>query len=186
MVSNALVAAGLCIASGADAPKVFAALEHLQGAPGRLERVGEKNGAPIFVDYAHKPDALDKVLATLRPLASRRLMVVFGCGGDRDQGKRPIMGAIANAQADLVIITDDNPRSENAGAIRAAIMAQAPGALEIADRAQAIRHAVSLLQSGDVLVVAGKGHETGQIIGIKTLPFSDHEAIRAALAECAA
>jgi UDP-N-acetylmuramoyl-L-alanyl-D-glutamate--2,6-diaminopimelate ligase len=186
MVSNALVAAGLCIASGADAPKVFAALEHLQGAPGRLERVGEKNGAPIFVDYAHKPDALDKVLATLRPLAARQLMVVFGCGGDRDQGKRPIMGAIASAQADLVIVTDDNPRSENAGAIRAAILAQAPGAVEIADRAQAIRHAVSLLQSGDVLVVAGKGHETGQIIGTKTLPFSDHEAIRAALAECAA
>jgi UDP-N-acetylmuramoyl-L-alanyl-D-glutamate--2,6-diaminopimelate ligase len=186
MVSNALVAAGLCIASGADAPKVFAALEHLQGAPGRLERVGEKNGAPIFVDYAHKPDALDKVLATLRPLASRQLIVVFGCGGDRDQGKRPIMGAIASAQADLVIVTDDNPRSENAAAIRAAIVAQAPGALEIADRAQAIRHAVSLLQAGDVLVVAGKGHETGQIIGTKTFPFSDHEAIRAALAECAA
>ena len=186
MVSNALVAAGLCIASGADAPKVFAALEHLQGAPGRLERVGEKNGAPIFVDYAHKPDALDKVLATLRPLAERKLLVVFGCGGDRDQGKRPIMGAIANAQADLVIVTDDNPRSENAGAIRAAILAQAPGALEIADRAQAIRHAVSLLQAGDVLIVAGKGHETGQIIGTKTLPFSDHEAIRTALAECAA
>jgi UDP-N-acetylmuramoyl-L-alanyl-D-glutamate--2,6-diaminopimelate ligase len=186
MVSNALIAAGLCIASGADAPKVFAALEHLQGAPGRLERVGEKNGAPVFVDYAHKPDALDKVLATLRPLAAGKLMVVFGCGGDRDQGKRPIMGAIASAHADLVIVTDDNPRSENAAAIRAAILAQAPGALEIGDRAQAIRHAVSLLQAGDVLVVAGKGHETGQIIGTTTLPFSDHEAIRAALAEQAA
>ena len=186
MVSNALVAAGLCIASGADAKKVFAALEHLEGAPGRLERVGDKKGAPIFVDYAHKPDALDKVLATLRPLASGKLMVVFGCGGDRDQGKRPIMGAIAAAHADLVIVTDDNPRMENPATIRAAILAQAPGALEIADRAQAIRHAVSLLQSGDVLVVAGKGHETGQIVGTKTLPFSDHEAVRAALSECAA
>jgi UDP-N-acetylmuramoyl-L-alanyl-D-glutamate--2,6-diaminopimelate ligase len=186
MVSNALVATGLCIASGADAAKVFAALEHLSGAPGRLERVGEKNGAPIFVDYAHKPDALDKVLATLRQLASGKLIVVFGCGGDRDQGKRPIMGAIASAQADIVIVTDDNPRSEDPASIRAAILAQAPHALEIGDRAQAIRHAVSLLQKGDVLVVAGKGHETGQIVGYKTLHFSDHDAVRAALSECAA
>ena len=186
MVSNALVAAGLCIASGSDAQKVFAALEHLQGAPGRLERVGDKNGAPIFVDYAHKPDALDKVLATLRPLASGKLMVVFGCGGDRDQGKRPIMGAIAAAHADLVIVTDDNPRSEDPAQIRAAVLAQAPGALEIADRADAIRHAVSVLQPGDVLVVAGKGHETGQIVGAKTLPFSDHDAVRSALSECVA
>ncbi len=184
MVSNALVAAGLCIASGSDAQKVFAALQHLEGAPGRLERVGDKNCAPIFVDYAHKPDALDKVLGTLRPLASGKLMVVFGCGGDRDQGKRPIMGAIAAAHADLVIVTDDNPRMEDPAQIRAAILAQAPGALEIADRALAIRHAVSMLQSGDVLVVAGKGHETGQIVGTKTLPFSDHEAVRAALSEC--
>lgn len=186
MVSNALVAAGLCIASGSEAAKVFAALEHLSGAPGRLERVGEKNGAPVFVDYAHKPDALDKVLATLRPLASGQLILVFGCGGDRDQGKRPIMGAIASAQADVVIVTDDNPRSENPAEIRASILAQAPGALEIGDRAAAIRHAVSLLKTGDVLVVAGKGHETGQIVGGKTLPFSDHDAVRSALAEYAA
>ena len=186
MVSNALVAAGLCIASGSEAAKVFAALEHLSGAPGRLERVGEKNGAPVFVDYAHKPDALDKVLATLRPLASGKLIVVFGCGGDRDAGKRPIMGAIANAQADVVIVTDDNPRSEDPARIRAAILAEAPRALEIADRAAAIHHAVALLQKGDVLVVAGKGHETGQIVGTKTLPFSDHDAVRAALAESAA
>ena len=186
MVSNALVAAGLCIASGSEAAKVFAALEHLSGAPGRLERVGEKNGAPVFVDYAHKPDALDKVLATLRPLASGKLIVVFGCGGDRDAGKRPIMGAIANAQADVVIVTDDNPRSEDPARIRAAILAEAPRALEIADRATAIHHAVALLQKGDVLVVAGKGHETGQIVGTKTLPFSDHDAVRAALAESAA
>jgi len=186
MVSNALVAAGLCIASGADASKVFGALKHLSGAPGRLERVGEKNGAPIFVDYAHKPDALDKVLATLRPLASERLILVFGCGGDRDQGKRAIMGEIAAAHADVVIVTDDNPRSEDPAKIRAAILAQAKSALEMGDRAAAIRHGVSLLQAGDVLVVAGKGHETGQIVGTTTLPFSDHEAVRAALAECAA
>jgi UDP-N-acetylmuramoyl-L-alanyl-D-glutamate--2,6-diaminopimelate ligase len=183
MVSNALVAAGLCIASGSPAADVFAALDSLSGAPGRLERIGERRGAPVFVDYAHKPDALEKVLAALRPLARRRLMVVFGCGGDRDAGKRPIMGEIAARLADLVIVTDDNPRSENPAAIRAAILAAAPGALEIGDRAQAIRHAVSLLEDGDVLVVAGKGHETGQIVGTSVLPFSDHDAVRAALQE---
>ena len=186
MVSNALVAAGLCITSGSDASQVFAALSKLQGAPGRLERVGERHGAPIFVDYAHKPDALDKVLATLRPLASGKLILVFGCGGDRDQGKRPIMGAIAAAHADLVIVTDDNPRSEDPAKIRAAILAEAPGAIEIGDRAAAIRHGVSLLQKGDVLVVAGKGHETGQFVGATILPFSDHEAVRSALVELAA
>jgi UDP-N-acetylmuramoyl-L-alanyl-D-glutamate--2,6-diaminopimelate ligase len=137
----------------------------------------------VFVDYAHKPDALEKVLAALRPLARRRLMVVFGCGGDRDAGKRAIMGEIAARLADLVIVTDDNPRSENPAAIRGAILAAAPGATEIGDRAQAIRHAVSLLDEGDVLVVAGKGHETGQIVGAKVLPFSDHDAVRAALQE---
>ncbi|MDB5543410.1 MAG: UDP-N-acetylmuramoyl-L-alanyl-D-glutamate--2,6-diaminopimelate ligase [Hyphomicrobiales bacterium] len=183
MVSNALVAAGLCIASGSPAADVFAALESLAGAPGRLERIGERRGAPVFVDYAHKPDALEKVLAALRPLARRRLMVVFGCGGDRDAGKRAIMGEIAARLADLVIVTDDNPRSENPAAIRGAILAAAPGATEIGDRAQAIRHAVSLLDEGDVLVVAGKGHETGQIVGAKVLPFSDHDAVRAALQE---
>ena len=182
-VSNALVAAGLCIASGEDASKVFAALETLEGAPGRLERVGDKGGAPIFVDYAHKPDALEKTLATLRPFTRGRLIVVFGCGGDRDPGKRPIMGEIASRGADAVIVTDDNPRSENPAAIRAAILAAAPGAREIGDRAEAIRVAVASLGPDDALVVAGKGHETGQIVGDRTLPFSDAESVRAALGE---
>ncbi|HUZ66902.1 MAG TPA: cyanophycin synthetase, partial [Beijerinckiaceae bacterium] len=152
-------------------------------APGRLERVGARRGAPIFVDYAHKPDALEKALAALRPLASNRLIVVFGCGGDRDPGKRPIMGAIAARAADLVIVTDDNPRSENAAAIRQAILAAAPGAVEIGERGQAIKEAVRSLEPGDVLVIAGKGHETGQIVGGRVLPFSDHDAVRSALAE---
>ena len=142
-----------------------------------------RRGAPIFVDYAHKPDALEKVLQALRPLASGRLVVVFGCGGDRDAGKRPIMGEIASRLADTIIVTDDNPRSEEPATIRAAIMTAAPGAREIGDRADAIRTAVAALAPGDVLVVAGKGHETGQIVGATTLPFSDHEAVRAALAD---
>jgi UDP-N-acetylmuramoyl-L-alanyl-D-glutamate--2,6-diaminopimelate ligase len=185
-VENALVAAGLAIASGGDAAAVFAALETLRGAKGRLELVGTCNGAPIFVDYAHKPDALAKALVALRPYARRRLVVVLGAGGDRDQGKRPIMGAIAAEHADRVIVTDDNPRSENPAAIRAAILAGAPGALEIGDRREAIRAAVSALDAGDVLLVAGKGHESGQIVGERVLEFSDHEAVAAALGEKAA
>jgi UDP-N-acetylmuramoyl-L-alanyl-D-glutamate--2,6-diaminopimelate ligase len=181
MVSNALVAAGLCIATGSQPRAVFAALSQLKGAPGRLEKAGEYRAAPIYVDYAHKPDALEKVLQALRPLASRRLFVVFGCGGDRDAGKRAIMGAIAARLADCVIITDDNPRSEDPAAIRAAILAAAPGALNIADRGQAIAHAIGMLEAGDVLVIAGKGHETGQILRDRVIPFSDHEAVRAAL-----
>jgi UDP-N-acetylmuramoyl-L-alanyl-D-glutamate--2,6-diaminopimelate ligase len=184
-VSNALVAAGLCIATGGEPGAVFAALESLEGAPGRLERVGARHGAPVFVDYAHKPDALDKALATLRPFVRARLIVVFGCGGDRDAGKRPIMGQIATQNADVVIVTDDNPRSENPAAIRSAILAAAPGALEIADRGEAIRKAVGMLGQGDALLIAGKGHETGQIVGNATLPFSDHDAARAALKEAA-
>ena len=183
MASNALVAAGLCIASGENADDVFMALESLRGAPGRVEKVGERYGAPVFVDYAHKPDALEKVLAALRPMTSGRLIVVFGCGGDRDRGKRPIMGEIATRCADVVIVTDDNPRSEDPASIRKEILKAAPGALEIGDRAQAIRHAINMLQAGDALVIAGKGHETGQKIGAMTLPFSDHEAARTALAE---
>lgn len=181
-VFNALVAAGLCIATGTEPERVFATLEHLVGAPGRLERVGEANGAPILIDYAHKPDALDKVLQTLRPYAERRLVVVLGCGGDRDAGKRPMMGEIAARLADVVIVTDDNPRSEDPAVIRSAILAAAPGAIEIGDRAEAIRTAVAMLGMGDVLVVAGKGHETGQTIAGTTLPFSDAEAVAAALA----
>jgi UDP-N-acetylmuramoyl-L-alanyl-D-glutamate--2,6-diaminopimelate ligase len=189
--SNALVAAGLCIATG-DAPeRVFAALERLEGAPGRLELVGTRAGAPIFVDYAHKPDALEKALTALRPLARERLLVVFGCGGNRDRGKRPLMGEIAAREADVVIVTDDNPRSENPADIRAAILegarSVAPSKVrEIADRRAAIAAAIADLHAGDVLVVAGKGHETGQIVGDKVLPFSDHEAIRQALREHAA
>src|ERR1700742_2432783 len=181
-IENALVSAGLAIATGSEAQAVLASLEHLEGAKGRLERVGERNGAPIFVDYAHKPDAPAKALQALRPYAKRKLVVVFGAGGDRDAGKRPLMGAIANENADRVIVTDDNPRSENPQMIRAAILAAAKGACEIGDRAEAIRTAISNLQSGDALLIAGKGHETGQIVGDKTLPFSDHDAVIAALA----
>ena len=185
-IENALVSAGLAIGTGTDAAKAFAALEKLEGAKGRLELVGEKNGAAIFVDYAHKPDALEKVLIAMRPYARRKLVVVFGAGGDRDPGKRAVMGEIAARGADSVIVTDDNPRSENPAAIRAAILRAAPGAREIGDRAEAIRAAVAELQPGDALVIAGKGHETGQIVGDKTLPFSDHDAAKAALAEHAA
>jgi len=180
-VQNAAVAAGLAIATGSDPARVFAALENLSGAKGRLELVGSVNGAPIFIDYAHKPDALAKALESLRPYASGKLTVVFGAGGDRDVGKRPIMGRIAVENADRVIITDDNPRSEQPAAIRAAILAAAPGATEIGDRAQAIRSGIASLKKGDVLLIAGKGHETGQIVGDRVLPFSDHEAVAAVL-----
>ncbi|HEY7232256.1 MAG TPA: UDP-N-acetylmuramoyl-L-alanyl-D-glutamate--2,6-diaminopimelate ligase [Pseudolabrys sp.] len=182
-VQNAGVAAGLAIATGAEPVLTFAALEHLTGAKGRLELVGNRNGAPIFIDYAHKPDALKKALASLRPYAKRKLTVVFGAGGDRDSGKRPIMGRVAVEGADKVIITDDNPRSENPAAIRAAVLADAPGAAEIGDRSEAIRKAIADLTSGDVLLIAGKGHETGQIVGDRILPFSDHEAVANALQE---
>ena len=181
--SNALVAAGLAIGLGEEAGKVFAALEHLKGAPGRMEKVAFVNGAPIYVDYAHTPDSLQKVLEALRPHTQNRLHVVFGCGGDRDRGKRPLMGAVAVKLADDVIVTDDNPRSEEPAAIRAEILAAATGAREIGDRAQAIQKAVAELQVGDVLVIAGKGHETGQYITGEVHPFSDREqAVAAALA----
>ncbi|WP_018265004.1 UDP-N-acetylmuramoyl-L-alanyl-D-glutamate--2,6-diaminopimelate ligase [Methylosinus sp. LW4] len=185
-ISNALVAAGMAIACGEAPAQVFAALETLRGAPGRLELIGARDGAPVFVDYAHKPDALDKVLAAVRPLAKGRLVVVFGAGGDRDRGKRPLMGEIAARAADVVVVTDDNPRSEEPASIRAAILEAARGAKgaeihEIGDRAAAIRAAVSWLREGDALVVAGKGHETGQIVGDQVLPFSDRAAVEAAL-----
>jgi UDP-N-acetylmuramoyl-L-alanyl-D-glutamate--2,6-diaminopimelate ligase len=160
---------------------VFGALEVLRGAKGRLELVGHKSGAPIFVDYAHKPDALAKTLEALRPYARGRLIVVLGAGGDRDAGKRALMGEIAYRMADRVIVTDDNPRSENPASIRGAILSGAPGAEEIGDRAEAIRRAVAELHQGDVLLIAGKGHETGQIVGTKILPFSDHDAVAKAL-----
>jgi UDP-N-acetylmuramoyl-L-alanyl-D-glutamate--2,6-diaminopimelate ligase len=180
-VENALVAAGLAIATGSEPKATFAALAHLKGAKGRLELVGEKDGAPIFVDYAHKPDALAKALEALRPYATGQLTVVFGCGGDRDAGKRPMMGAIAAANADRVVVTDDNPRSEQPAAIRAAILAGSAGAIEIGDRRAAIESSIADLRRGDVLLIAGKGHETGQIVGKQVLPFSDHEAVAAAL-----
>jgi UDP-N-acetylmuramyl-tripeptide synthetase len=183
-VANALVAAGLAMSTGVPAAKALKALEYLKGAAGRLELVGHtKNGALAYVDYAHKPDALKNVLESVRPFTTGRVIVVFGCGGDRDRGKRPIMGEIACRLADVVIVTDDNPRSEEPGAIRSEIMAAAPCATEIGDRAKAIRNAVSMLGSGDTLIVAGKGHEEGQTIGAVTLPFSDHAEITKALEE---
>ena len=180
-VQNAGIAAGLAIATGAEPARAFAAMEKLVGAKGRLELAGTHNGAPIFIDYAHKPDALKKALESLRPYARGRLVVVFGAGGDRDTGKRPIMGRIASENADRVIVTDDNPRSESPAAIRAAILAEAPGAVEIGDRAEAIKKTIAALATGDVLLIAGKGHEVGQIIGDRIVPFSDHEAVAAAL-----
>jgi UDP-N-acetylmuramoyl-L-alanyl-D-glutamate--2,6-diaminopimelate ligase len=186
-IYNALVAAGLAIATGMPAVTALKALEKLKGASGRLELVGTTaNGAPVYVDYAHKPDALENVLASVRPFTTGRVVVVFGCGGDRDRGKRPIMGEIATRLADIAIVTDDNPRSEVPAEIRAAIMAAAPGATEIGDRRAAIHHAVSILQPGDTLIIAGKGHEEGQTIGDQTFPFSDHEEVRSALEERAA
>lgn len=182
-VSNALIAAGLVLATGGDEAQTMHALQSLKGAKGRLELVGRTAaGAPVFVDYAHKPDALENALASLRPYTRGRLFVVFGCGGDRDRAKRPIMGEIATRLADKVYVTDDNPRTEEPASIRAAIMAAAPGATEIGNRAAAIRAAVDALQAGDVLIVAGKGHEEGQKIGKEVLPFSDHEAVKAAIA----
>ena len=180
--SNALVAAGLCIAAGEDAAKVLGALEHLTGAAGRMHRVGAgPNGGEAYVDYAHTPDGLETVLGALRPHARGRLIVVFGAGGDRDRGKRPLMGEIAGRLADIAIVTDDNPRTENPAAIRAEILSAAPGARQIGDRREAIRAAVGLLGDGDILVVAGRGHEQGQVIGETVHPFDDVAEVAAAL-----
>lgn len=181
-VSNALVAAGLARALGLSWEAVLDGLERLKGAPGRLELVARRgNGAPVFVDYAHKPEALEAVLSTLRLGVTGKLVVVFGAGGDRDRGKRPLMGAVAARLADHVIVTDDNPRTEDPAAIRAEIIAGAGEVLEIPDRATAIEEAISILGPDDALVVAGKGHETGQIVGETTFPFSDQETIRLAI-----
>jgi UDP-N-acetylmuramoyl-L-alanyl-D-glutamate--2,6-diaminopimelate ligase len=180
-VSNALVAAGLAIAIGSDTAKTLGALESLKGASGRLEYVGEKNGAPIFVDYAHTPDALENALTALRPYVKNKLTVVFGAGGDRDPGKRPLMGAAALRHADQIYVTDDNPRSEEPSEIRRAILKEARGAAEIGDRTQAVREAVHNLKAGDVLLIAGKGHESGQILRDRTIPYTDHDAVKAAL-----
>ncbi|WP_105438512.1 UDP-N-acetylmuramoyl-L-alanyl-D-glutamate--2,6-diaminopimelate ligase [Neorhizobium sp. T25_13] len=183
-VANALVAAGLAMSTGVPAAVAMAALEKLVGASGRLELIGQtKAGALAYVDYAHKPDALENVLTSVRPFTTGRVIVVFGCGGDRDKGKRPIMGDVATRLADIVIVTDDNPRSEVPEVIRSEIMAAAPGAIEIGDRAKAIRQAVNMLRAGDTLIVAGKGHEHGQTIGTTVLPFSDHVEVGKALEE---
>jgi len=186
-VENALVAAGLAAASGVDLNDAIAALEQLSGVKGRLDVVGEVRGGLVVVDYAHKPEALAAALDALKPMASGRLICVFGCGGDRDRGKRPLMGAIAAEKASDVIVTDDNPRSEMPAAIRAEILAGTAGTnggariTEIGDRRQAIEMAVASLQTGDIVVIAGKGHETGQIVGNSVLPFSDHEVAAAAI-----
>ncbi|MDA8230499.1 MAG: UDP-N-acetylmuramoyl-L-alanyl-D-glutamate--2,6-diaminopimelate ligase [Magnetospirillum sp.] len=182
--ANALAALGLAIACGADPQRAAVALETLEGVPGRLQKVAETaSGATVYVDYAHTPDALETVLRALRPHAQGRLLVVFGCGGDRDPGKRPQMGAIARNLADEAIVTDDNPRGEDPAIIRRAILAACPDAAEIGDRAGAIREAVSRLRGGDVLVVAGKGHEQGQIAAGRVTPFDDAEQARLAVAE---
>jgi UDP-N-acetylmuramoyl-L-alanyl-D-glutamate--2,6-diaminopimelate ligase len=179
--SNALVAAGLALAVGEPVEGVLGALGTLKGVKGRLEIAGERNGGLAVIDYAHKPEALAAALESLRSFATGRLICVFGCGGDRDRGKRPIMGRIAAERADVAIVTDDNPRTENAGTIRNEILAAAPDALEIGDRAEAIEAAVDMMEPGDVVLVAGKGHETGQIVGDRVIPFSDHDALAAAL-----
>ncbi|MBI3516416.1 MAG: UDP-N-acetylmuramoyl-L-alanyl-D-glutamate--2,6-diaminopimelate ligase, partial [Proteobacteria bacterium] len=186
---NALCALGLVIGSGAEPRNALAQLERLEGVRGRLELAATTPaGAPIYVDYAHTPDALETVLEALRPHADGRLVVVFGCGGDRDPGKRPLMGESAARLADHVVVTDDNPRSEDAAAIRQAVLAGCARAtsdaeiVEVGDRAAAIAEAVDQLEAGDMLVVAGKGHEQGQIVGDTVRPFDDVTVVRAAVA----
>lgn len=181
-VENALVAAGLAIAVGEDTAAVLTALRRLKGVPGRLEIVGERNGGLAVVDYAHKPEALIAALDMCRPFVTGRLILVFGCGGDRDNGKRPIMGRISVERANVAIVTDDNPRSEKPSEIRKEILVGAIGAQEIGDRAEAIATAVAMMAPGDVVLVAGKGHESGQIVGDRIIPFSDHDEVMKALA----
>ena len=189
--ANALVAAGLVIATGGDPVRTFEALARLQPVRGRLERAGiTRAGAPVYVDYAHTPDALDAAIAALRPHVGAdggRLIVVFGAGGDRDTGKRPEMGKVAAAQADVVIVTDDNPRGEDAAAIRAAVLSGAPSAREVADRRAAIVAAVAGAGKHDIVLIAGKGHEQGQIIGrgeaMRVLPFDDVTVAREAISD---
>ncbi|MHA6722311.1 UDP-N-acetylmuramoyl-L-alanyl-D-glutamate--2,6-diaminopimelate ligase [Sphingomonas sp. RS2018] len=181
--ANALTAAGLVIATGGDVAQTIANLARLAPVRGRLERAAiARSGAPVYVDYAHTPDALDAAIAALRPHVAGRLIVVFGAGGDRDMGKREPMGQAATAGADVSIVTDDNPRSEDPAAIRAAVLRGAPGAIEIGDRRAAIAHAIELAGPDDIVLIAGKGHEGGQIVGDRVLPFDDVAVAR----ECAA
>lgn len=179
---NVLAALGAVLAAGGDMAKALAILPGLRGIAGRMESVGRlPNGGRVFVDYAHTPDALAHALRALKPYAKRRLCVVFGCGGNRDRGKRPEMGAIADALADTVFVTDDNPRNEDAAAIRREILLASRKGQEIADRGEAIQAAIASLEAGDVLLIAGKGHERGQIVGTRVLPFDDREFAKATL-----
>ena len=181
--SNVLTAAGLVLATGGEWDATFSAMQRVAPVRGRLERaVISRAGVPVYIDYAHTPDALEAAIAALRPHVEGRLITVFGAGGDRDQGKRPQMGAVATRLSDMVIVTDDNPRSEDPAVIRSAIMAGAPGATEVPGRREAIAEAIRIARSGDIVLVAGKGHETGQIIGDRVLPFDDALVAR----ECAA
>lgn len=181
--ANALVSAGLVIATGGGVTATLANLARVQPVRGRLERaVITRAGAPVYVDYAHTPDAIEAAAAALRPHTKGRLILVFGAGGDRDQGKRPLMGASAAQVADMVIVTDDNPRSESPAAIRAAILAAALGAREIGDRRSAIAAAIAEAGADDVVLIAGKGHEQGQIVGDQVLPFDDVQVARACAA----
>lgn len=180
---NVAVATGLVLACGDRAEDVFSCLSGLEPVRGRMQLAARRaDGAPVFVDYAHTPDAIDTALRALRPHVMGRLVVVFGAGGDRDRGKRPLMGAIAAAAADVVYVTDDNPRSEDPVAIRAEIMQACPDAHEVPDRAEAILRAVDALGPGDALLIAGKGHETGQIVGDDVFPFDDAEQASVAVA----
>jgi UDP-N-acetylmuramoyl-L-alanyl-D-glutamate--2,6-diaminopimelate ligase len=173
---NVLLAAGLAIAAGADADRVFDTLTEMETVRGRMQLAATReNGAAVFVDYAHTPDAVSTALKALRPHVMGRLIAIVGAGGDRDAGKRPLMGAAAAENADIVIVTDDNPRSEDPASIREAVMGGCPEALNIGDRAEAILRGVDALEPGDALLIAGKGHETGQIIGDDVLPFDDAE-----------
>ena len=185
--ANALVAAGLVLATGGDAAQAFDSLSRLQPVRGRLERAAlNRAGAPVYVDYAHTADALEAAIAALRPHVEGRLIVVFGAGGDRDQGKRADMGRVAHEQADVVFVTDDNPRGEDPAAIRCQVLEGAPGAREIGDRRAAIAAAVTMAKAGDIVLVAGKGHEQGQIVGsgeeMRVLPFDDVTVAREAAA----
>lgn len=180
---NALTAAALVFGAGEDAEAALACLPGLAGVRGRMQHVATRgNGAPVFVDYAHTPDALATALAALRPHVMGRILVVFGAGGDRDRAKRPLMGAAAAAHADALIVTDDNPRTEDPATIRAAIRAACPEAEEVPDRAEAILRGVDALMPGDALLIAGKGHETGQIVGTDIYPFDDAEQASIAVA----
>ncbi len=180
---NVLLAAGLVIACGGDPADVFDTLPYLTTVRGRMQLAATRdNGASVFVDYAHTPDAVETALAAMRPHVMGRLVAIIGAGGDRDTAKRPLMGAAAAAQADLVFVTDDNPRSEDPAAIRAAVMAGAPDATEVGDRAEAILRGVDVLGPGDALLIAGKGHETGQTVGDDVLPFDDVEQASVAVA----